>query len=67
MKELLNKIYRFFTRNGTAFAFLLGVVIVIGGFLAIFGGLDDFNMLSDEEKSTTGIFNLSLALRSHLR
>lgn len=57
MKELLNGLYRFLTKNGVAAAFLLGVVIVVVGFLVILGGLDSFDMLSDEEKSTTTIFN----------
>ena len=60
MNNFLNGIYRFMTKNGTAVAFLTGVIVVVIGLGTVMGGLEEFNMLADEEKSTTGIFNFFL-------
>ena len=49
--------YKFLTRNGTALAFGLGVLIVVVGLISIMGGLEEFNMMSEEDQSQTSIFN----------
>jgi len=54
--------YNFLTKHGTAVAFGLGVLVALIGILAILGGLSEFNMLSDEEKATTTIFNPAISM-----
>lgn len=54
--------YNFLTKHGTAVAFGLGVLVTLIALLTILGGLDEFNMLSDEEKGTTSIFNPAISM-----
>ena len=49
--------YKFLTKNGTALAFGLGVVVSLVGVIAILGGIESFNMLPEEEQGTTSIFD----------
>lgn len=53
--------YKFLTKNGQLLAFGLGVLITILFLGSVIPGLEDFNMLSKEEKPTTNIFNLGIA------
>lgn len=53
--------YRFMTKYGTMVAFGLGLLISLIGILIVMGGLEEFNMLPEEEQSTTDIFNFSIA------
>lgn len=53
--------YKFLTKNGQLLAFGLGVLITILFLINVIPGLEEFNMLSKEEKPTTNIFNLGLA------
>lgn len=52
--------YKFLTKNGTALAFGLGVLVSLIGFGVILGGIEDYNMLAEEEQGTTTIFNAIL-------
>ena len=52
--------YKFLTKNGTALAFGLGVLVSVIGLGMIIGGLDGYNMLAEEEQGTTSIFNVAL-------
>ena len=52
--------YKFLTKNGTALAFGLGVLVSVIGFAAILSGLEGYNMLAEEEQGTTSIFNAFL-------
>jgi len=52
--------YKFLTKNGTALAFGLGVLVSLIGFGVILGGLEGYNMLAEEEQGTTTIFNAIL-------
>lgn len=52
--------YKFLTRNGQLMAFGLGVLIAILFLISVLGGMESFNALGDEDKGTTGIFNIGL-------
>lgn len=52
--------YNFLTQKGQLVAFGLGVLITIVFLLSVFGGLDGFEALADEDRGTTGIFNAGL-------
>ena len=52
--------YKFLTKHGTALAFGVGVLISLVGILSILGGLDDYNMLADDQQGTTTIFDLAI-------
>lgn len=56
----MSNAYKFLTKNGTALAFGLGVIVSAIGLIAVLGGLDSFNMLSEEEQGTTTIFNTAI-------
>ena len=52
--------YKFLTKNGTALAFGLGVIVSVLGFAVILSGLEGYNMLAEEDQGTTSIFNVAL-------
>jgi hypothetical protein len=52
--------YKFLTKHGTALAFGLGVLVSAIGIMTILGGLDDYNMLADDQQGTTTIFDLAI-------
>jgi hypothetical protein len=53
--------YKFLTKHGTAAAFGLGVIVSAIGILSILGGLGDYNMLPEDQQSTTDIFDLAIS------
>lgn len=52
--------YNFLSKNGQLFAFLLGLIITVIFLFSVFGGLDEFNALAEEQRGTTGIFDFGL-------
>ncbi|MDX1685620.1 MAG: hypothetical protein R3275_10310 [Saprospiraceae bacterium] len=52
--------YRFLTRNGQLLAFGLGLLITVLFLISVLGGMEGFDMLAEEEKGATGIFNIGL-------
>ena len=52
--------YNFLVKNGQALAFLTGAAITILSLIIIFSGMESFNMLGDENKTDTTIFNFGL-------
>jgi hypothetical protein len=53
--------YNFLVKNGQRLAFGLGLVIAVVFFVIASSGLDEFNMLPEEEQATTSIFNFGLS------
>lgn len=56
----MSNAYKFLTKNGTALAFGLGVIVSVIGLGAVLGGIESFNMLAEEEQGTTSIFNTAI-------
>ena len=56
----MNKLYNLLGKYGQLFAFGLGLLITLIYLVSVFGGLDDFNMLSKEDRGGTGIFDFGL-------
>ena len=52
--------YNFLSKNGQLFAFLLGIIITAIFLFSVFGGLDEYNALAEDQRSTTNIFNFGL-------
>ncbi len=52
--------YNFLVRNGQLLAFGVGTLFTVIFLGSVLGGLEGFNALADEERSTTGIFNFGL-------
>ncbi len=52
--------YNFLTKNGQTIAFGLGVVLVAIYFISVNSGLNEFNLLPEEQQSQTSIFNFGL-------
>ena len=52
--------YQFLLKRGQLVAFGLGLVLIVLFLLNVFGGLDQFQMLSDDDKAKTTIFNFGL-------
>ena len=52
--------YKFLTKYGQTFAFVLGIAVVGIFLLMATMGQEKFNALPDEQKSTTGIFDFGL-------
>ncbi len=55
-------LYTFLVNRGTSVAFSMGLFITITFLMMIFGGLDDFNALSKEDKTNTGIFDFGIQI-----
>ena len=56
--------YRFLTKNGQTLAFLLGLVITVIMFVSIFGGLDTFSSIPEDDPSRydVPIFNFGIGI-----
>jgi len=52
--------YKLLTKRGQLIAFGVGGVIIVIYYVSIMSGLDEFNALSEDDRATTGIFNLGL-------
>lgn len=52
--------YNFLSKNGQLFAFLLGLIVTAIFLFSVFGGLDEFNALAEDQRGTTNIFNFGL-------
>jgi hypothetical protein len=54
--------YNILSRKGLLFAFLLGFVVVLLFYIPVLTGVQGFNALPDEQRNTTGIFDIGLTL-----
>ena len=54
--------YKLLTKHGQVGAFAIGLIIIVIFFISVFGGLDQFNALTKEDKGTTTIFDAGLYL-----
>ncbi len=52
--------YRFLTKNGTMLAFGVGLLLTLVFLFSVMGGVEEFNMMSKENKGQTTIFNAGL-------
>ncbi len=52
--------YKFLAKNGQTIAFGIGVLIAILFLGSVFSGLEEFNAQADEDRFTTGIFDLGI-------
>jgi hypothetical protein len=52
--------YKFLAKNGQLLAFGLGVLVIAIFLIFVFSGVDQFNMMTKEEKFQTSIFNFGL-------
>lgn len=52
--------YNFLSKNGQLFAFLLGLLLTAIFLFSVFGGLDGFNALAEDQRGTTSIFDFGL-------
>ncbi len=52
--------YNFLSKNGQLFAFILGLVVTAIFLFSVFGGLDSFNALAEDQRGTTNIFDFGL-------
>jgi len=53
--------YKFLTKNGQTISFLVGLAITVIFLFTIIGGLDTFNMLGDDERKTSDLFNFGIS------
>ena len=56
----MTKLYNLLGKYGQLFAFGLGILITLIYLGNVFGGLEEFNLLTKEERGQTGIFNFGL-------
>ncbi len=54
--------YNLLSKKGLLFAFLLGVVVILLFFIPVLTGLDGFNALSEDQQTSTSIFDTGLYL-----
>lgn len=52
--------YKFLSKNSTGAAFGLGVIISLIAIVSIIGGLNGYNMLAEDDRGSTSIFNAGL-------
>jgi len=52
--------YNFLSKNGQLFAFILGLIVTAIFLVSVFGGLDSFNALAEDQRGTTNIFDFGL-------
>ena len=52
--------YNFLSKNGQLFAFILGLIVTAIFLFSVFGGLDSFNALAEDQRATTNIFDFGL-------
>ena len=52
--------YKFLTKHGTGVAFGLGLLVTVIGLISIISGMSSYNMLTEEDRVTTGIFDAAL-------
>ncbi len=52
--------YKFLTKNGQTISFLVGLLITVVFLALVFGGLENFNALGEEEARESNLFNFGI-------
>lgn len=58
--------YKFLTKNGQTISFLVGLAITLIFLFSILGGLDEFNMMDEDTRKTSDLFNFGITAAAGL-